>query len=496
MARQFPLQPSTRLTFTRAGRIRSTPLLLVICAAIFATSSNATPKGEASFSGNIGVPDALGSDISPLPARFPRGHWERIDDYILGPSLQVSVVVNGHRISAVLDSGAQSTTLSYPVAKALGIRTKGKGVKNARVIDAHGKKMGATRTVARDILFGGRAFENVEVLVVGNAPGMFVIGYELLAAFDLFIAADHGLIGFFPPGESPRLNGSATFDVGGRARRQMYVTGLAPDTSGKQQAIRFLVDTGASQTSIPARIGLERKLKASTAFESRHGSVSGVQRLRGRFVLNPLYLVAEEGEASVGRVLAVGDPAGRSFGLLGLDVIARHHTILSPSTGEIRMSQPALPDGYRTRGPNGVLCTKDGRPTPCLSLALRPLDDGNNDWLPKQAIQDFCLAVDVDKAYRGQTLELAVTAYDQKNHALFVGGALHIFLSIPNEGVSTCLSLYDSLEQLGLEKDAQLSLRFVRAAGFEWPCDPKLTRCMRFTGPAVRVTESKTASRP
>lgn len=475
---------------------RSAWFLLVMATLLGTSSAEATPEGDSGFSGNIGVPGQLGSDISPLPARYPSGHWERIDDYILGPSLQVAVIINGRRTTAVLDSGAQSTTLSYPMAKTLGIRTKGKGVKRAKVIDAHGKKMGAVRSKARDIMLGGRSFENVDVLVVGNAPGMFVIGYELLAAFDLFIAADHGLVGFFRPGEAPRLPGSATFDVGGRARRQMYVTGLAPDASGHQQAIRFLVDTGASQSSIPARVGLERNLKASTAFESRHGSVSGVQRLRGRFVLNPLYLVAEEGEASVGRVLAVGDPAGRSFGLLGLDVIARHHTILSPSTGEMRMRKPPLPDGYRTRGPSGVFCTKDGKPTPCISLALRPLTSDNNQWIPKESIPDLCLAVDVDKSYRGQTLELAVTAYDKKNHALFVGGALHLFLSIPNEGVSTCLSLYDSLGQLGLDKDAQLSLRFVRAAGFEWPCDPKLTRCMRFTGPAVRVTESKTASRP
>jgi predicted aspartyl protease len=430
----------------------------------------------------VGSPrtSALGSDESDLPRLYPHGTWLPIEAPLLSMELSVFVVVNGRRVTATLDTGAQTTTMSFPVARQLGVfsdeTAHGMPV---NAIDSHGDVIRGEKLVVAELVVGERTWRNVDVTVIGEAPGLFLVGADLLRDVDLFVAADEGLVGVFEAGAAPRHPDDLVIPLT-RGDRQLTVTASA---DGRTRAdFRLLVDTGAWNTSVPARTGINAGLPADLGYAATTVGLAGEQETRGRFVLLPLRL-GDRG-VPVGRVLAVASTIGRGdgLGLLGNDVFFRFHSIVSFRDAALRL-RPLLPRGnVRLRGPGGLPCGASGN-TPCVRVALLPTaQPAAHDDIP-----GTCLQVDVDGAFAGSTVELAVTAEEPGTLSLFNGGAIRAFLSVDKSGAHHCFTLWRSLERLGLGPETPLQLRWVRTEGVRWPCDPLKTRCITFSGPLART---------
>ena len=465
-------------------------VVLIVGALSCASTSLASPPPPSSSSARSVLPrsrvpdppmSVLGSDVSDLPRLYPNGEWLPIEAPLLSMQLIVNVRVNGHLVPAVLDTGAMGTTMSEAVAVRLGALSddtpRGMPV---RAVDAHGDVIIGEKIQVGSLELGTRQFKNVTVSVLGNAPDLFLIGADILAAVDLFIAADEGLVGLFPPGSAPRRSDDVVvpLQVGDR---QLVVAGAAV---GREKArFEFLVDTGAWNTSVPAVVGVNAGIPADLAYSSITVGVAGEQEARGRFVMSPLLLGAAE--VPVGRVLAVSSTidSGEGFGLLGNDVLMRFHTVISFRTAELRFRPLPQRRAERATGPEGAGCLQDGVTAPCVSVKLAPSmeEPAADDW------PGVCLRVDVDRVYVGQTLELAITAEDAADVSLFNGGAIRAYVSADATGAHHCFPLWPQLQRLGLHKDSRLTLRWVRTEGVRWPCDPLKTRCVSFTGPLAKL---------
>jgi predicted aspartyl protease len=423
---------------------------------------------------------ALGSDESDLPRLYPHGTWLPIEAPLLSMELLVRVVVNGRSVVATLDTGAQGTTMSVPVARQLGVLAddtpRGMPV---NAIDSHGDLVRGEKLMLDEVTLGVRSWRNVDVTVIGDAPDLFLVGADLLRDVDLFIAADEGLVGIFDAGAAPRRPDEFVVDLK-QGDRQLTVAGSA---DGRRRA-RFplLVDTGAWNTSVPATAGVNAGLPADLAYTATTVGIAGEQETRGRFVLEPLLL--GEREVPVGRVLAVSSTIARGdgLGLLGNDVFFRFHSIVSFRDRALRL-RPLPPRGnVRLRGPGGTPCGADGR-SPCIQVSLQPTSQPSApDDLP-----GTCLQIDVDGAFAGNTVEMAITAEEPGTLSLFNGGAIRAFLSVDKNGAHHCFTLWRPLERLGIGPTTPLQLRWVRTEGVRWPCDPMKTRCITFTGPLARM---------
>jgi predicted aspartyl protease len=476
-----------------AARVTTTTaLLMAACAAASPTQTPtsttaptsppttlaAAPTPTSSSSSTAPPMSTLGSDVSSLPRLYPNGEWLPIEAPLLSMQLIVKVEVNGNQTLAILDTGAMGTTISEPMAQKLGMLSadtpRGMPV---RAVDAHGDVIFGEKVRMTTLGLGARVFQNTNVTVLGNSPDLFLIGADVLAAVDLYIAADEGLVGIFEAGTAPRRSADIVVPVDA-SNRQLVVAGAADGPQGKTAKFEFLVDTGAWNSSVPTVTGINAGLAADLAYSAITVGVAGEQEARGRFIISPLRLGARE--VPVGRVLAVSSTidGGEGFGLLGNDVLMRFHTIISFRNAELRFRKTEPRPTTRMTGPGGVRCNG-----PCVSVRLAPStrEPAADDW------PGVCLQVDIDAAYARQTVELAITAEDDSAISLFNGGAIRAYVSVDADGAHHCFPLWPQLERLGLRKESTLSLRWVRTEGLRWPCDPMKTRCISFTGPLAKL---------
>ncbi len=425
---------------------------------------------------------ANGSDLSDLPQLYPDGDWLPIEAPLLSMAVVTPVEVNGAVAVATLDTGAMGTTMSGPVAEALGVFESGRRGRRVTATDAHGQQLTGEKILLGEVGIGRHRWTDVEVTVLGDQPDLFLIGADLLRDLDLLLAADEGLVGVFSAGRGPAESGDRVIELR-VGERQLIAMGSAASVAGAEVTFPLIVDTGAWNTSVPLLTGINGGLAADTNFESVTVAVGGEQTNRGRFVLDPLKL----GGVAVGRVLAIGstmrggagDPSG-GLGLLGNDVLMRQHALISFARGEIRLRPPATRAPERWRGPGGARCTADGKAAPCLSVALVAKADESYE---ASDLQGTCLRIDVDPVFAGKTIELAITG---RAPDLMNGGAIRAFLTANDDGAHACFHLWRQLENLGVKVDTPLALRWVRTEGVRWPCDPMKTRCVTFTGPLAK----------
>jgi hypothetical protein len=348
-----------------------------------------------------------------------------------------------------------------------------------RAIDAHGNAIMGEKVRLGDLYLGRHRFTDIEVTVVGEQPELFLIGADVLREVDLFIAGDEGLLGVFGVGRGPRDDRDQVVSLVSGAN-QLVVEAEAEGTQGSVP-FRLIVDTGAWNTSVPLIVGINGGLPADTAFEAITLAVGGEQENRGRFVLKPLRLGPER--AAVGRVLAIGSTRqhGGAVGLLGNDVMMRHHTVISFARGQMWFRALAERPAQRMRGPGGQPCVDDaGDSRPCLAVRMA---ESHSEKYDATDLPGVCLEIVVDKSFANKTLELAITGPDGD---LFNGGAIRAFVTANDTGAVWCSHVWKQLDHLGVTAQTPLSLRWVRTEGIQWPCDPMKTRCITFTGPLAK----------
>lgn len=441
-----------------------------------------------------------GSDVSTLPAEYPAASWMPLLSPLLSPTLVVHADVNGKKMPAYVDTGAMLTTMSIPVAIKLGVLTEdtAEGEK-IRVYDAHGNLLEGERLPVGKISIGAHTWTNCSAIVVGDSPDLFLLGADLLQDVDLLIAAEEGLLGVFDAGQAPRLPSDRVAHVERRGKQliakasAMPALDDAPLQAGKPiqvpRAVPFslVVDTGAAETSLPVLVGVEGKLPISLAYENTTTAVGGAQTTRGRFILDPLYV--GDPAIPVGKVVAMGSTIdnGTGFGLLGNDVLMRQRTVVSFRNQEIRFQEKTARPSVRWRGPAGQRCYEDANdpksaPRPCIGVSLAPVAPERRS----SELADLCVQIDVDRSYQSKTLEVLIGVEDDKQQPL-INGMLRAFITVGPEGAQPCFALWRQLKTMGLHESAQISLRWVRTEGMEWPCNPMKTHCILFTGSLPRL---------
>ncbi len=437
----------------------------------------ALPKGQ-----KVAEPPSTfhGSDRSSLPERYPDADWVPLEGSLMSLQLTATVLVNAHPARAVIDTGASATVMSRPMAEKLGVLDH-EITRRTQVMDAHGEIMEGVKVRVPGITLGARVFPDVEIAVLGDHPTLFLIGADLLQQVDLYLAAEEGLLGVFKAGHAPIPKGAREVSLN-RHRRQLRVEARAPSRRGDDVVVDLIVDTGASQTAVPARIGINGGLPADIRFRQTTVALGGEREHRGRFLLNPIKL----GPERVGVEHVVANPSvmekGNGVGLLGNDVLLRQHTVISFGRGKLWLLPPTPRAAFRTRGPAQRRCLGPGRaPTRCIdvSMVARPPDIGGR----AHVLPDRCLQVRVHPVYAGRTLELIVRAYDKQGTDLLAGGVIRAYATAGDRGFSGCFGLQHRLAHLGLNASVELSLRSVRTEDIHWPCDPLDTECLALTGP-------------
>jgi hypothetical protein len=405
---------------------------------------------------------------------------------LLPPELKTTVAVNGRSATAVLDTGAMSTVMSVPVAVSLGLvgHFTPKGTR-VRVLDAHGDTLEGERLPLGSIEIGRHRFTDVNVLVIGDHPELFLVGQDVLQNVDLYIAGEQGLLGLFDPGTAPALPGAARASLE-RGDRQLQVHGTARSATGAAVRFPLIIDTGASVTTVPALIGVNGRLPADLRFQSRTFAIGGESQNRGRFVLDPLRLGPEQ--INAGKVLAMASlmQKGEGPGLLGNDVFMGHHTVISHKK-RVLLLRPLKPLSS-TRSAHKPRTTRRGSTDPansCVSVDLRAERRPVTTSLPVSS--PMCLSTQIADDFAGKTVQLLVTARDDDGKPLFGGGGLTLSVTVGPQGYDSCVPLMPELAALGLDERARLELRWVRSEGFEWPCSPEFTHCLSFTGPLAPV---------
>ena len=429
----------------------------------------------------------LGSDMSLLPTRYPQGNWLKLQGPVRGGEPRVRIRIAGKEVNAVLDTGAMTSLMSRPMAKRLGLEERIRTSRAVTVMDSHGDTAKGYRVSIPHVAMRKHEWLDADFLVFGEQPDLLLIGADLLQDVDILLAAEEGWVGLFDAGQTPQLPNQVVIPVK-RERRQLSVPAAATNTRQMLVPFSLIVDTGATHTSVPAWTGINKGLAADLAYAVQTLSVGGEQESRGRFVLDPLML--GKGHHEVGLVLALASTIqnGEGEALLGNDVLLRNYTLISFRSEEIRFSPAPKRPPHRTLGPGGVRC-KSGALTRRACLQVR-LDTRETMDAQPDGLSGICLAIDASPVYAGRTLELTITASDGDGRELFAGGVLRASITVGPDGLQKCFPLGAHLVHLGLTAKSHLSLRWVRAEDFRWPCDAEQTECLSFTGPMAALPAS------
>lgn len=162
------------------------------------------------------------------------------------------ILVNGHRIAAILDTGANLSTISASAAQQLGIRMLG----------TTGSVGSATRAAVRTrfgvadrLEIAGVTLENVAFLVVDDEQLKVPIPnyrLDLIVGFPVFRAL--GRVTF---GRDRTFSVGARSLTGSLARHNLHFSGNSPTVMARLNgiAVPLHLDTGAPASSLTARFG-------------------------------------------------------------------------------------------------------------------------------------------------------------------------------------------------------------------------------------------------
>ncbi|HEX2592913.1 MAG TPA: aspartyl protease family protein [Rhizomicrobium sp.] len=237
------------------------------------------------------------------------------------------VLIDGKAQQAVVDTGANISTLSETAAKALGVKRL---TRKTSVSSSTTDAVDSTLAIAHTLKLGSMTFHNVAFLVVSDAALSplgpqsridVIIGYPVLAALGRITFRDvkTGKPGTarelaFAPSPLSATPGNLRFD-GFSAYAQVKANG---------QTLPFLLDSGANKTVFEARYGREHP-EALKGLERKAAMVGGAGKVvtQTAAILPSLNLTI--GNATVTlkevRIELDGDLSDTRLGTIGSDVL-------------------------------------------------------------------------------------------------------------------------------------------------------------------------------
>lgn len=401
--------------------------------------------------------------------------------------LSVMVLVDGHPVEAILDTGAQHTSMTTTLAAQLGLDALLVPVGDAlNISDSHGQTATGWRAELPPLVLGATTMEKLPVVVIESDTPIMLIGYDVLRHFDFVVSTPNRVVGLLPPG---------TADLAGT---QAVATEVTPDGDvlvmvfGDDGDAHFLakmiVDTGASVTSVPAGPALEAGIRSQLGIRVKTVGVGSTNESRGVFTFDAFRV----GTIPMGPVRALETVLDN--GLLGIDILTRSTFVLvSADVGaELRLGTPHV--GEITLENNDPRCAalnlKDGAPCVRLKARRRPIRDvfdesstnyrsriqqiaGAQLGLDVNIVDDAerCIQVDVAAGFAHRRVEIGIAEQPPRT----IPGrhyAAVMNLNPPGQAVSMCVRLDLDAETFEAVADHLV----ITSVGVDDEVDPRLCK--------------------
>jgi len=286
--------------------------------------------------------------------------------------LSVMVLVDGRPVEAILDTGAQHTSMTTTLAAQLGLDALLVPVGDALNIgDSHGQTATGWRAELPPLVLGATTMEKLPVVVIESDTPIMLIGYDVLRHFDFVVSTKDRVVGLLPPGTAP-LEGTRSVATEVTPDGSVLVM-IFGDDGDAHLVAKMVVDTGASVTSVPAGPALEAGIGSQLGVRVKTVGVGSTNESRGVFTFDAFRV----GSLSMGPVRALETVL--DDGLLGIDVLTRSTFVLvSADVGaELRLSEPHV--GQTTLEDDDPRCAslnlKDGAPCVRIKARRRPIRD-------------------------------------------------------------------------------------------------------------------------
>jgi hypothetical protein len=388
-------------------------------------------------------------DIADLAQKKPDAVWYPLD-LLRGKRIRAHVNIKGHDFALILDTGSYATMLTVDAAKEIGLLGHGDHVGLSHGIDVNGARMTSRITDLGDFDFGkvrvtGVPAEILEAKKFESSDG--VIGFDVIANVDLLFAVDQGLLGVFRPSEGTL---TARDNV---LKLEIHHRGphVAVHFDDGMEFAPFTLDTGAPTSCIQESLGKEYRLVLDKRFARPMGGWTRKRiKSSGATVIPHLRLGDER--VDVGSVMM--EHVGLA-NLIGLDVLLRQRTLMSPDRHELHLAPMPVRPPQRSAGPDGKPC--DGGA--CVLASVE-----EQDGAP-------CAQLLVGPAWGGKHVTALVEVVDDDGNTRLGGGYFVFHADVPDGGGAACLDPEHVLPAYDIQKGARVSLlRFHVAPKEDFEC--------------------------
>ena len=242
--------------------------------------------------------------------------------------IRVPIRIDGRRLGAMVDTGANMSAISASVAKRVGIQMLGR---SASVGSETERTVAVRLGIARRLQIGNAIFENVVFIVLPDSELSLPLSYRISAFVGLPVLMALGRLEFVNSG-SPRLlydlsRGKTASEA--RAHPNMLLSGLEPlllvRVPGAGNPLRMKLDTGSDRTyftrnairDAPALFAHARK------YVWRVGSAGGVVTERQALRVPETPFIIGGRRIVLKNVIVNSRASSTSDGVIGEDLLAQ-----------------------------------------------------------------------------------------------------------------------------------------------------------------------------
>jgi len=256
-----------------------------------------------------------------------------------GPHLVTEVELNGHKLLAVLDTGAEISVVDSSVARDIGLKAGG----SYRITGSNGKQAPALKAPVDRLAIGGfiRRGGVVAIADLGPMqqgvpqPFQMVLGADVLSQVALFVDRDDRILVILP-GNAKGAGSAMTAPLNIRQPGNIFMTKVSVD--GHPLDLRL--DTGADD-----EIALHETSWAKIVPPTARSTTIAAASVAGVWV-GPMVRLSDVkiGTQSIGDAIATqvaGAAAdAQADGMLGMGILSRYTFFLNPQTGVMALAAP------------------------------------------------------------------------------------------------------------------------------------------------------------
>jgi len=259
-----------------------------------------------------------------------------------GPFIVVEVSLNGHKLPALLDTGAEISVIDASVAKEIGLKVGG-----SYGITAMDGRQAQGRTAPVDELVIGGFIRNRGIVAIADLRAMrqaarqpfaMMLGGDVLSQVALFVDRDDQTLVVLP--NNAKVNGSNWVAP---LRLQQPGSVFLTDLSVEGHAITVRLDTGADD-----ELMLRDTKWAGIVPPTAHPTTIAAAGVAGVYAaplvrLNDMKIGGKPiGDAMATQVNGAAS-TGLSDGIIGMGILARYSLFLNPQAGVMVLTPPRKP---------------------------------------------------------------------------------------------------------------------------------------------------------